>query len=129
MEEHHDAFTSELLRYGLHLTGPYRNATVDEAYSIAVTAQPGSPLAAALDESAAWPASAYLLASMEYSLRWLCWSKTVDGEKGRNRPAPPVTPASRPKPESETVGMSKERLADFLTRPRVEVTTITHSAK
>lgn len=127
-EEHPDALTAELLRYGLHLTGPYRNCTVDEAYAIAVNTAPGSPLAAALDPAAAWPTSSYLLASIEYSLRWLCWAKTEDGAKGRNRPTPLVTPATGQTKKAEHPGMSKGELAEYLAMPRVEMQAVTHSA-
>lgn len=127
-EEHPDALTAELLRYGLHLTGPYRNCTIDEAYAIAVSVQPGSPLAAALDPAAAWPTSSYLLSSIEYSLRWLCWAETEDGSKGRNRPAPLATPATSQERRAERPGMSKDELAEYLARPRVELQAVTHSA-
>lgn len=127
-EEHPDALTAELLRYGLHLTGPYHNCTVDEAYAIAVNTAPGSPLAAALDPAAAWPTSAYLLSSIEYSLRWLCWAKTADGAKGRNRPTPLATPATpSQKKRAEHPGMSKDELAEYLAMPRVELQAVTHS--
>lgn len=121
--------TAELLRYGLHLTGPYRNCTVDEAYAVVVSAAPGAPLAAALDPAAAWPTSAYLLSSIEYSLRWLCWAKTEDGAKGRNRPAPLATPATTSQEKRpEHPGMSKDELAEYLAQPRVELQAVTHSA-
>lgn len=121
--------TAELLRYGLHLAGPYRNCTLDEAYAVAVSAAPGSPLAAALEPRAVWPTSAYLLSSIEYSLRWLCWAKTEDGAKGRNRPSPPITPDPAPdNARLEQPGMSKAELAEYLAMPRVELQAVTHSA-
>ena len=127
-EEHPDALTAELLRYGLHLTGPYRNCTIDEAYAIAVNPSPGSPLAAALDPAAAWPPSSYLLSSIEYSLRWLCWAETEDGAKGRNRPTPLATPATSQEKRVEHPSMSKVELAEYLAMPRVELQAVTHSA-
>lgn len=128
-EEHPDALTAELLRYGLHLTGPYHNCTIDEAYAIAVNTAPGSPLAAALDPSAAWPTSSYLLSSIEYSLRWLCWAETEDGSKGRNRPTPLATPATTSQEKRAVrTGMSKDELAKYLAMPRVELQAVTHSA-
>lgn len=102
---------------------------MDEAYSIAVSAQPGSPLAAALDPAATWPVGNYLLSSIEYSLRWLCWAKTKDGEKGRNQPKPPVTPASQDSEsgEKDLQGMaSAAELDEYLSRPRVEMQTVVH---
>lgn len=102
---------------------------MDEAYAVAVNTTPGSPLAAALDPRAVWPTSAYLLSSIEYSLRWLCWAKTEDGAKGRNRPTPLATPATTSQENrAEHPGMSKAELAEYLAMPRVELQAVTHSA-
>ena len=104
---------------------------MDEAYSVAVSAQPGSPLAAALDPAATWPVENYLLSSIEYGIRWLCWAKTRDGEKGRNPPKPPITPASQTgeSGKKELQGMaSPAELEEYLSRPRVDVRSVVHSA-
>lgn len=102
---------------------------MDEAYAVAVNTAPGSPLAAALDSGAVWPTSAYLLSSIEYSLRWLCWAETEDGIKGRNRPSPLATPATPSQEKrAERPGMSKDELAKYLAMPRVELQAVTHSA-
>nr|DAP17379.1 MAG TPA: protein of unknown function (DUF5361) [Caudoviricetes sp.] len=96
-----------------------------------MSAQPGSPLAAALDPAATWPVENYLLSSIEYSLRWLCWAETEDGEKGRNLPKPPITPASQPSEsrKKDLQGMaSTAELDEYLSRPRVEMQAVVHSA-
>lgn len=96
-----------------------------------MSAQPGSPLAAALEPAATWPVENYLLSSIEYSLRWLCWAKTKDGEKGRNQPKPPVTPASQSNESGrkDLQGMtSAAELDEYLSRPRVEIHAVVHSA-
>lgn len=103
---------------------------MDEAYAIAAQSTPGSPIAAALDPLAAWTPEQYMLASVEYSLRWLHWAQTEDGPKGRNRPEPLPTPASKQAAEREPSGprMSKDELDAYMAAPRVELQAVVHSA-
>lgn len=59
--------------------------------------------------------------SMEYSLRWLQWSKTKDGQKGRNIPDPWPLPGAKPEAEfdqSEYVPMSFDEMDDWLASKR-----------
>ena len=54
-----------------------------------------SSLYRALNPANEWDTDTRLLASIEYSLRLLCWSKTKDAEKGRNAPKPVQYPEDR----------------------------------
>lgn len=49
----------------------------------------------ALNPSLEWTLDQYLLAAIEYDLRVLAWQNSADGQKGRNAPKPPQTPARR----------------------------------
>lgn len=92
----------------------------DDVYVLAVNCKPGSPLAVALNPQAAWTSIDYWLSSIEYSLRWLVWAKTKDGEKGRRRPKPVKPPqAEIKKKDKQFVGMSKKALKAFLSAPRM----------
>lgn len=85
-----------------------------------VNAQPGSPLAKAIDPAGAWSQTDYWLASIEYSLRWLVWAKTKDGAKNRHRPKPIKPPAEKEK-KTKSPRMSKKALTAFLNAPRIPV--------
>lgn len=91
----------------------------DDVYVLAVNCKPGSPLAVALNPQASWTALDYWLCSIEYSLRWLVWSKTKDGEKGRKRPKPIKPPQAENKSKKTFVGMDKKALKAFLSAPRM----------
>ena len=62
-----------------------------------------------------WGKDTQIMADMANSLRWLCWSKTKDGQKGRNRPDI-IKP---PEPKSEQpLAMDKDLMDEFLKRKR-----------
>lgn len=133
-ENHGDALAYELLNHGLRLTGPYRNCSVEDAYVVAVNAPPGSPLAVAIDPAAEWTRTDHWLSSIEYSLRWLVWAKTKDGQHNRRRPKPIRPPrqgnASRSQEKRQCVKMSKEQLQAFFDLPRIPLAaeeTVVHS--
>ena len=77
-------------------------------------------------EVAEWSAMHELLRSMEFSLRWLVWSKTKEATKGVGAPQP-IDPPSKPKPEAKMelsdapgphvighAGVTLERMAEIL---------------
>lgn len=98
-----------------------------DAYLLAVNAQPGGPLATAIDPRAAWTRADYWLQSIEYSLRWLVWAKTKDGQKGRRRPKPVAAPKAPRKraPDPKLAAMTTDELDAFLSRPRTPITSTT----
>lgn len=53
-----------------------------------------------------WPLDRQLLAVIANNTNWLVWSKTKDGQKGRNRPKP-IQPSSREKQEQQDAGREK----------------------
>lgn len=97
----------------------------DDAYLLAQFAEPGTPLAQALNPEAMWTRTDYMLQSIEYSLRWLAWTKTEDAQKRRNKPKPIPTPAEQAKPK-ELEGMSKSELRALLSAKRSPVETVVH---
>lgn len=68
------------------------------------------------------------MSSIEYSLRWLVWSKTKDGQNNRRRPKPVTQPGTTGHgrrtliAKHDTHGMSKRQLRDYLARPRTRPT-------
>ena len=79
-------------------------------------APPDSPLARVLDPAVQAQVDTQLLRSMEYSLRWLAWAKTRDGENGRNRPGMVEFPWESPDDGDAVKGdpMTLEETADWL---------------
>lgn len=74
-----------------------------------------------LDERNRWPVSAYLIAAVVDQLNLIIWTKTKDGEKGRNRPTPIPRPGVEEKTknrDSEVQAMDLDELKAFLARPR-----------
>lgn len=73
-----------------------------------------------IEERNRWSVSAHLLATVVDQLNLLLWSKTKDGEKGRNRPS------SIPRPggtedlnnDGEIQTMTVDEMKEFLARPR-----------
>ena len=125
IDHHRDELEYELIRNGLRLRmlgGPL--LTFNEVWLIAVNAPAGGRLAAAIDERLSWDRTDTWLSSIEYSLRWLVWSRTRDGQRNRRRPKP-VTPPGTPRAGTrsmvsrrDTVGMGKHALREYLSLPR-----------
>ena len=61
-----------------------------------------------------WKLSQYLLADMTESLRWLMWSKTSDGQQGRNRPQPITRPGMKPDRERLGTATAIDQMNTFL---------------
>lgn len=56
------------------------------------------------DDDSAWTLEAHLLAAVADAANWLVWSKTRDGEKGRNRPARIPRPGLEPETDTRSLG-------------------------
>lgn len=56
------------------------------------------------EQDSAWTLEAHLLALIADAAQWLIWSKTRDGEKGRNRPKRIPRPGVADDQESRTLG-------------------------
>lgn len=127
IDNHRDDLENELISRGVRLRwlgSPLLSWR--DVYIIATHAKPGSPLARALDPSLAWTQTDYWLQSIEYSLRWLVWAKTKDGQKGRKKPKPVTPPegkTNKRKPGKSGVRMTKRQLAEYLARPRIPAAT------
>lgn len=125
IDRHRDALENELITRGVRLRwlgSPL--LSWNDVYVIAANAKPGSPLARELDPALAWTQSDYWLQSIEYSLRWLVWAKTKDGQKGHRKPKPVTAPGAKRKPKDgkgKGPRMTKRQLAEFLARPRIPV--------
>lgn len=125
IDTHRDELEYELIRNGVRLRwlgGPL--LTWRDVWLIAANAPAGSRLAAVLDERKAWTPTDWWLRSIEYSLRWLVWAKTKDGQKNRGKPKPTPAPSETAPHgrDPELTGMSKTELRAYLNRPRVALT-------
>ncbi|WP_216395533.1 DUF5361 domain-containing protein [Arcanobacterium phocae] len=56
------------------------------------------------DKYTDWQDTEYLLAVVIDQLNWLIWSKTADGQKGRNRPEPIPRPGVKPDQRTQVRG-------------------------
>ncbi|NMM93488.1 DUF5361 domain-containing protein [Bifidobacterium oedipodis] len=127
IDNHRDELEYELIKAGVRLRWLGRPLlSWHDIYLIAANCEPGTPLATALDRRMAWKPIDFWMRSIEYSLRWLVWAKTKDGQKGRGKPKPiqpPGISANDPNRRSvvrkgELAGMDKQSLRDYLNRPR-----------
>lgn len=121
IHSHGDELELELLRMGYRLHDMGWRLSWHDIWLIAVNAAPGSPLAVALDPRLAWGRTDHWLRSIEYSLRWLTWAKTRDGQRNRKRPKPVPEPKPARKPDPELVAMDTDELDALLARPRTPV--------
>lgn len=69
--------------------------TVAHAAALAAHLPRESATVRAERPDAEWDEGTYLLAAIEYDLRYLAWLNSEDGAKGRRRPKPMETPADR----------------------------------
>lgn len=75
----------------------------------------------------AWKPIDFWMRSIEYSLRWLVWAKTKDGQKGRRKPKPVQAPGTSNRDsnrrdvvrKTDLVGMDKQSLRSYLNQPRI----------
>ncbi|MFR9750511.1 DUF5361 domain-containing protein [Nocardia sp. 004] len=65
-------------------------------------------------ENSRWQLDSMLLADMADSLRWLMWSKTEDGVRGRNRPEPIRRPGKKSERERVGTAVDIDQMNDFL---------------
>lgn len=140
IEEHREAVAYDLLKLGLRLRNfPSPSLTYGDMAVIVRQSSQDSAIARSVDpEQSAWTLSDQLLALVGDYLAWIAWSKTADGEKGRNRPKPIPRPGVEPDEDVRTfgsdpvaldeldafLGWAKERVEEqqVPTRPRDAVT-------
>lgn len=72
--------------YGLNLDGMGHGYSIEHAACLAAQLPRESRTIRAISPAAAWGWTENLLANIEYWLHVLAWTKTKDGEKGRNKP-------------------------------------------
>ena len=127
IDNHGDELEYELLKVGVRLRWLGRSLlSWNDIYLIVANSEPGTPLAKALDKRMVWKPIDFWMRSIEYSLRWLVWAKTKDGQKGRRKPKPMQPPGTSHDSnrrdvvrKSELVGMDKRSLRDYLNQPRI----------
>ncbi len=96
MLSHRDELTADFRQYyGLDLADMGRAYSVAHAAILAAQLPEGARSLGVIDPVLSWSVDRYLLASVEYSLRALLWSRTKDAEKGRNKPKMVPTPSQR----------------------------------
>ena len=61
----------------------------------------GSRVHRAIDPDNVWTLDRQLLAALVNAVNWLVWSKTKDGQRGRNKPKPIGLPAKKPQSTGE----------------------------
>lgn len=127
IDNHRDELEYELIKTGVRLRWlGCQLLSWNDIYLIATNCEPGTPLARTLDKRMAWKPIDFWMQSIEYSLRWLVWAKTKDGNKGRRTPKPVQQPGTEIRDanrrdvvrRTELVGMDKHSLRDYLNRPR-----------
>lgn len=128
IDSHGDELEYELIKAGVRLRWlgcPL--LSWHDIYLIAANSEPGTPLAKVLDKRMAWKPIDFWMRSIEYSLRWLVWAKTKDGQKGRRKPKPVQPPGTSNHNSNrrdvvrrnDLVGMDKRSLRDYLNQPRI----------
>lgn len=131
LDHHRDELQLTLLRQGYRLADIPGRLSWHDTWLMAAHSPAGTPLAGTLDPRARWSGTDWWLRSIEYSLRWLVWAQTRDGQKGRNRPVPvsPPTPPEPATPTSQGEGMRMDRraLTALLNRPRRAISASTHT--
>lgn len=74
----------------------------------------GSKYAGAVDPNLSWSDTQQLLASIDYSLKWLVWSRTKEGEHNRNQPKPLKPPAVEQAEASKVEGTDLAGIDEIL---------------
>lgn len=100
--------------YGLNLADMGNAYSVAHAAILAAQLPEGARSLGVIDPVLSWTTDRYLLASIEYSLRALLWTKTKDAEKGRNKPKMVPTPSQRERLRKKVEGTDIERLRTAL---------------
>lgn len=87
MDSHPDELRADFQQYyGLDLDGMGRDYSTLHAAVLATQLPEGSRLARAIEPDAVWTLDRALMAVVANDLNWLVWSKSRDGQKGRNKP-------------------------------------------
>ena len=93
---------------------PSPRLTYADLATIVRYAPADSAIARSIDPRTAHTNESEFLRSIEYSLRWLVWSKTKDGSKNRNHPEQVLFPWETPKAAFEFDVMTVEEANAFL---------------
>lgn len=124
IRDHQDEIEFDLIALGLrlrHVGTPDFNWR--DLYVILKTLPRDTALYRAVyGEDAEWTLEAHLLALVADAGNWLVWSKTRDGEKGRNRPGRVPRPGVASDTESRSMGsgaLPAEELEAWLDGPFV----------
>lgn len=81
--------------YGLNLDGMGRDYSYAHAAVLLSQLPRESRVARYIEPDAAWSEDTVLLASIDYWVRWIAWTKTKDAKHDRNHPEPVKTPSER----------------------------------
>lgn len=115
MLSHREELTADFRQYyGLDLADMGHGYSVAHAAILAAQLPEGARSLGAIDPVLSWSTDRYLLASIEYSLRALLWTKTKDAAKGRNRPKMVPTPSQRERLRKKVEGTDIERIRKAL---------------
>lgn len=122
MDERPDELRADLQEvYGLNLDGMGRDYTTLHAAALVSQLPEGSRVARAYDPDAIWTTDRVLAACVANAINWIVWSKTKDGQRGRNKPGL-IGPRPRDKEKHiRGIAMEPERLMAELARIRGEV--------
>lgn len=115
IREHREAVEYDLIALGLRLEWITSVALSWRDLLVVVRqAPPGSAIARAIEpEQSEWGISEQLLALVADYLAWIQWSKTTDGEKGRNRPKPIPRPGVEPDTKTQRIGADPVPIAEL----------------
>ncbi|MGV9676206.1 DUF5361 domain-containing protein [Nocardia sp. NPDC003482] len=116
LEEHGEAIEYDLITLGLRLSqlGEASLSWRDLRAIVRWLPADSALSRAANPEEHRWQLTQQLLADMTESLRWLVWSKTEDGARGRNMPDRIPRPGVRSHRERIGTAVDIDRMNDFL---------------
>ncbi|MDR1954283.1 MAG: DUF5361 domain-containing protein [Clostridiales Family XIII bacterium] len=103
--------------YGLNLDDMGEAYSRHHAAELLVMLPQKSRVWVAMNPGNAWGWQEHFMSSMEFSLRWLVWAKTKDGQKNRNRPKPIRLRPEKAKKSTKT--MTADQMKAYLSRQRI----------
>ena len=115
---------ADLIRVGLRLRDlGSESFTWTDLRALITHSPPDSALRRKLDVHEGWTADTFLLAAAVDALNWIAWTKTVDGQKNRNRPRPlprpgMTEPKSKPEKPRDHLVLDLEEYKRRLNLPR-----------
>jgi hypothetical protein len=111
--------------YQLNIDDMGEAYTARHAADLALMLPPESRLLRIINPENAWNLRDHMLSSIEYSLRWLVWAQTKDGQKNRKRPHP-IDPPKKKKslPTEDFAVFPQDEYQRRLDAPRGEVNNV-----